>query len=752
MRATGRMVAGLLALCLPIWVGASADAPAQRSEQVAAFARLYGVVRYFYPGDTAQTIDWNRFAIAGVDDAQQARNSVELKKKLDALFEPLGPGIDIVPVSASFTAPHVDATKQPLVAWRYLGFSSGSAKSAYAAARTGRAGAGGFVGLASVLDATALHGKTIRLRGSIRALGPSTTKGLGLWLRIDRKGQSPGFFENTGDRQKPDLAWHDYDISTRVGADASQLAFGVSLILPQNTKDPAAAFRDITLEVSDGHGNWQPVAIPALRDAGNPKGPWHRVGNIGTNATTATWHAAKDGAGYLVLQNHGNPGESVLFDAPPVAGKAVEFPLGAGLKARVALTLTDAQARASQDRAAALAALGKRLAALPAADTSGAASKAVREAGIVVTWSVLRHFYPYWDVIHVDWDRALRPALDDAGNATTRTAWKSALQRLLAPLEDAHITVIDMAAPRPASLPIALAPIEGQWVIVATTVPEQAKVGDVVTSIDGTPMPQAREQAEALVSGQPSSRSWKALQYLQWEPAAVSHAFGLKHADGSTSTVSLAHTATKMPAPTRPAPIAELKPGVWYVDVARTDLQMFATNMTKLANAHAVIYDVRGYPKDFHLSTAIPAHLLKHAENAKWMHVPRYTGPFGERAGYQDAGWGIQPATPHFTSRAIFLVDGGTISQAEAIMGYVQDEKLGTIVGTTTRGVDGDVAMFDAPGKFRVLFTGMKVTHHDGVSRYHALGTRPDVTVAPTIAGVRAGRDEVLDAALKMAR
>ena len=85
-------------------------------------------------------------------------------------------------------------------------------------------------------------------------------------------------------------------------------------------------------------------------------------------------------------------------------------------------------------------------------------------------------------------------------------------------------------------------------------------------------------------------------------------------------------------------------------------------------------------------------------------------------------------------------------------MGYVQDERLGTIVGATTRGVDGNITSFEVPLGFRVIFTGMKVTHHDGVSRYHALGTAPDVAVQPTIAGIRAGRDEVLEAALKLAQ
>jgi len=78
-------------------------------------------------------------------------------------------------------------------------------------------------------------------------------------------------------------------------------------------------------------------------------------------------------------------------------------------------------------------------------------------------------------------------------------------------------------------------------------------------------------------------------------------------------------------------------------------------------------------------------------------------------------------------------------------MGYVADCKLGIIVGSTTAGTNGNVATFLTPGGFSVSFTGMRVTRHDGRSPYHLLGVAPDVVVAPTLEGLRAGRDEVLE-------
>lgn len=82
----------------------------------------------------------------------------------------------------------------------------------------------------------------------------------------------------------------------------------------------------------------------------------------------------------------------------------------------------------------------------------------------------------------------------------------------------------------------------------------------------------------------------------------------------------------------------------------------------------------------------------------------------------------------------------------------MQDEHLGTLVGSTTAGVDGNITRLLLPTGMAILFTGMKVTHHDGTRPYQAIGTVPDVAVEPTLAGIRAGKDEVLDAALRLAK
>ena len=130
------------------------------------------------------------------------------------------------------------------------------------------------------------------------------------------------------------------------------------------------------------------------------------------------------------------------------------------------------------------------------------------------------------------------------------------------------------------------------------------------------------------------------------------------------------------------------------------------------------------------------------------MHVAKIIGPFGESAGWQSVGWNLKPASPRIAGKRVFLTDGRAISYAESVMGYVADLKLGTIIGGTTAGANGNVVVFPVPGSFSVAFTGMRVTRHDGQTPHHLAGITPDIPVAPTLAGLRAGRDEVLERAL----
>ena len=73
------------------------------------------------------------------------------------------------------------------------------------------------------------------------------------------------------------------------------------------------------------------------------------------------------------------------------------------------------------------------------------------------------------------------------------------------------------------------------------------------------------------------------------------------------------------------------------------------------------------------------------------------------------------------------------------------------VVGSRTAGADGNISWVPLPGGYRTAFSGIGVYYPDG-RETQRVGILPDILVRPTIQGIRAGWDEVLERAIDVAR
>ncbi len=724
--------------------------PEHEIANVAAFARLYGVARFFHPSDAAAELDWNRFAVHGVSKVRSAADQATLRTTLLQLFAPLGPGFEVSPRLPAAVAAEGG---EPLVAWRYHGpgFAANDVPGPYLGKRTNRAAPpaaiDGFVGYVQVLPAEALQGKTIRLQATVRATTSAEPGGGTIALRIDRADKTIAFLDNMMKRPVRDPAWRLCTIETAVPADGFKamvgaMAFGAA----------TADFDAFELWVKGPDGTFSPVPIrdPGFEEPAETKtAPWYRTGSSRTATVSRPEADAPEGRRFLRLAppSGDTAATELVPDSPPVRGAHVDLDLGLGLAARVPTTLTDPEARTGPGRRDALERLNATLASVTTpSDVPGPDQ---RFADVVVAWNVFRHFYPYWTETGVDWDALLSPQLAAARKANGRPEQLVALKLLVAAARDGHGRVADTLDKTPqGTLPLRLVAIGGRPVVAASSSPE-VPVGAVVTTIDGVPAAERFVAATRLFSGSERWREAQAAAELSTGP--VGARVTLVVDDGTASrTVALTCGNAPPPAEKRPEPVVELEPGIWYVDLTRTSMERINPALASLAAARGVVFDLRGYPGD--AGVGILPHLATAPEADRWMHVARIVGPFGENSGWQSLGWNLAPASPTIAGTVVFLTDGRAISYAESVMGYVGDLRLGTIVGAATAGTNGNVASFVTPGGFRISFTGMRVTGHDGKSPRHLVGIPPDVAVSPTLDGLRAGRDEVLERGLAVIR
>jgi len=108
--------------------------------------------------------------------------------------------------------------------------------------------------------------------------------------------------------------------------------------------------------------------------------------------------------------------------------------------------------------------------------------------------------------------------------------------------------------------------------------------------------------------------------------------------------------------------------------------------------------------------------------------------------------------SPRVRGRLIVLIDAGVFSAADNLCRCLDDlHPQVTFVGGATGGGSGAPRPLVTLRHSRavVTFCTMRVFGPNGAP-IEGVGTRPDVPVAPTCAGVLAGRDEVLDAAVAL--
>lgn len=389
---------------------------------------------------------------------------------------------------------------------------------------------------------------------------------------------------------------------------------------------------------------------------------------------------------------------------------------------------------------------------VPRRSTGPLPDRAGRLLAATKLWCAANWFFAHKNLCDRPWADALADAVPAVEAAADDLAYALAVEELARGMCDSHAVtksrVLMAARGGPATVPILVRLVEGHTVI--TTVGAEApdlRVGDILLAVDGEKVAERRKRLGGWQSNS-SPRAEAAIVdgLLLAGPFGGAAELEVEGVDGAVRTVRVPRGSVQ-PGPYRfgLSECEVLPGGVGYLDLTALGLSQTDGAFERVRSCAGLILDLRGTPGSgvrraaSHL-TGVP---MPYA-------IDCYPTPTLAGTAQRRVEMAIEPATPGdaYAGQVAVLIDERTISHGEATYLMLAGATGGSMVtfGGQTPGVVGHPTELQLPGRIRVCFSAVDVRGVDG-RRVQRVGFTPDVPVATTVAGIRAGRDETLDTA-----
>lgn len=375
--------------------------------------------------------------------------------------------------------------------------------------------------------------------------------------------------------------------------------------------------------------------------------------------------------------------------------------------------------------------------------------RALRALAALRYWNAIDYFFPYKEEIGRDWGDVLLERLPEILDAPTTPDYITGMRRLGAAINDSHgffsypgIQAEQGAGPPP----LLMREVEGRDVVLEMPpLDSPVRAGDEVLAIDGEDY-RARMHRLDAIAGWGSNPTWRsqrmrrlALRGLP-DPAQLR----LRRPDGSVYDTTLPRGLV-FPA-TLPPPWQrrELEQGcsIGVVDLVQVAPERVGEMLEDLAGTDALLIDIRNYPPNTVFE--LVEQLFDEPRAVARLTAPDLSQP-GRFEPYEVVLGGSRPRG--YAGRLLLLQDEESISHAEYSLMLLQASGRALVFGSQTAAADGNITSVWLPGGLQMTFTGLGVFYPDGRSTQR-VGIIPDVHVTRTIAGVSAGRDELVEAAL----
>lgn len=387
--------------------------------------------------------------------------------------------------------------------------------------------------------------------------------------------------------------------------------------------------------------------------------------------------------------------------------------------------------------------------------------------GLFRFWNIVQYFYPGRDIMADDpgnspnyWSNVLDESISGIALAQDAKSYQQELMKFIAKTHDTHANLWSSIDARPpigsCQLPVDIRFVEGRPLVLrhtsATAGPASGLLpGDLIEQLDGAAI-------EDLI------KQWKPF-YITSNESGLLHYVGLYMTRGTCgpTAVAVRRGKTSLNVTSSRVPVNSLDfsasnthdlPGdafqiisdqIAYLKLSSVTAAESVNYIQAAAGTKGLIIDIRNYPSEY------VVYALGQLLVSKPTDFVRFTYPDVMNPGalhWMDPIV-LTPQQPHYSGKVAILVDEVTLSSAEYHAMAFRTAPGATVIGSTTAGADGDVSAVPLPGGFRSGISGLGVFYPDKRATQR-IGIIPDIVVRPTIEGIRAGRDELIERAIQI--
>ncbi|HWS89868.1 MAG TPA: S41 family peptidase [Pyrinomonadaceae bacterium] len=757
------LAAVLLSLCLNVRARQAAATPAQagdpaRVERLVGLAKVWGAVKYFHPHLAYRDIDWDGALVEAIPKVRAAKTPQEYRAALNQMLAALGDPATRAEVEteAQASPPGQAPAGEPV--------RTEGGVLLVEAMRIAETGAKDNTAL------RALFGKAVEAAASAKAVvidarGAGRADPFAAYIFADVLRQVlPQLLDSNVTLGHSRQRIHNGYATQTGGASFYYSAFAG--LAPQTLAGRNKAKTPPVVLLVNGHTPPAAETLGGLQHAGRAY-----VIQEGERAPEAggggfTLELPEGVKARLRTSESVNPDGSVGFNADAVVAVA---PQGEDAAMREAL-------RAAQEGRTSGA--GRKTAAAPTPLVGQKErtyaemefpSAEYRLLALFRYWNVVNYFYPYKQLIADTWATVLPRYIPKFEANRDAADYQLTVRELVTEMHDSHGNVQNANASAE-RLGTYLPPVVVRYVenrtVVTNVLDERlpVKAGDVVLTVDGEPVEKRVEFLSRYTAASTPQALMRSVHLnLLRGQKDTSARLRVRGTDGQTREVELprsfgnADRAKLFAVMQRQTPVVQVLPGGYgYADLARLQPGEVEKMFETVKGTPALIFDMRGYPN----GTAWP--IAPRLTEKKMPVAALFSRPILEAAALSNEELAESPSYTFaqrlperkgdvYRGKVVVLINEDAISQSEHTCLFFEAATDVTFVGTPTTGANGDVTFMVLPGNLAVSFTGHNVRHADG-RQLQRVGIQPHVRAAPTIAGVAAGRDEILEAAVKYLR